>query len=330
MTTRRSVLKGLGCCAATLSLTGPGSAVASTQSGSLGQSVKSFQDELEDRGFTEYESLQDSGSSPDEEGEYNTRVYHKKEVTEQIREESEGEVERPGAVFFEQELTGDWEGSWEIDASLGEVSNETDYELSNTNNVDMSLFKINVPILSPKLDADYTKKNTTIENQTVEGGSSESESLVPPHAIGHIVSSYESLLLELGCDDLRYSDGLWQDMRAGKNWGKTFVAQDEEIDYSKSGVAMAHRTYNAEWDGAEKSLTEGVDGDIYNSHIDIRGYLSIESQGGEQHLAVGGFYINEDEVDFSTGPLSSPEVEVDGESLHEDLIQLMCSRELSE
>jgi hypothetical protein len=328
MTTRRSVLKGLGC-AATLSLTGAGSAVASTQSGSLGQSVRSFEEELEDRGFTDYELLQDSGSSPDGEGEYTTRVYHKEEVTEQIRDESEGEVERPGAVVFEQELTGDWEGSWTIDASLGKVSSETDYELSNTNNIDMSLFKINVPILSPRVDADYTKKNTTIENQTVEGGSSESENLVPAHAIGHIVSSYESLLLELGCNDLRYSGRLWQDMRAGKKWGKTFVAHDNEIDYSKSGVAMAHRTYNAEWDGAEKSLTEGVDDDVFNSHTDIRGYLSIESQGGDQHLAVGGFYINEDEVDFSTGPLSSPEVEVDGESLHEDIINLMRSRKLS-
>lgn len=100
MITRISVLKGLGC-AATLSLTGAGSAVSSTQSGSLGQSVRHFEEELKDRGFTEFESLQDSGSSPDEEGEYTTRVYHKEEVTEEIREESEGEVERPGAVFFE-------------------------------------------------------------------------------------------------------------------------------------------------------------------------------------------------------------------------------------
>lgn len=297
--------------------------------GSSTQTAGDFQTELDERGFTQYQpesvSLNEEGETPDGEGQYTTRVYHKEDLTSDIEEKSDGEITRPGAVFFEQELTGNWEGSWTIDASLGEVSSETQYEVHNTNNLDVSLFKISINLLSP--DVDYTKENTTIENQTV-GGESTSESLVPPRAISQIVRSFKVTLEECGCVDPRYSAGFWEDMKAGTTSGKTYVAHDDEIDYPKRGYATAHRTYNAEWEGTEGTF--GIGGDsVIDGHVDIRGYLSIENRGGESHLAVGGFYINEDNVEFDQGWTSrATEVEVDRDRRHDDILRLMRSRTL--
>lgn len=305
------------------SITGSASLVTAAPA----QANQGFTAELEEQGFSQYKpdsTLHNGdGNTPDGEGTYQTRTYHKVDLTSEIQEKSNGMVNRPGAVFFEQKLSGDWSGSWNINGSLGEVSSETKYEFKSTSNIDISLINIKFSPFSPTIHADYTKENTTIENQTV-GGDSGSESLVSPHAIGQITSTFENILLESGCMQLRYSEGLWRDMRAGES----YVAHDDEIDYVKSGFAMTHRTYNAEWQGAEASLTEGVDRDEFNNHVNVRAYLSIESRGGNTHLAVGGFYVNEEEVEFNTGLTSTPEVQTEGESVHNEIIQLMRSRTL--
>lgn len=329
MVSRRRFLTTVGAGVFASSLSQSGAAVAAP---AMSQS-EDFRTELEDRGFVEYSpsttSLIPEGETPDGEGQYSTRIYNKEALSAELREKSNREMTRPGAVFFEQELSGDWTGSWNVDASLGEVPEDTQYVLNNTNNIDLSLIRLNFAVFSPKVSADYTKKNTEIENQTV-GKDGDSESLVSKQAIGHIVSSFESLLLDLQCTQHRYADGLWQEMRAGQKMGKTFVAHDEEIDYSKPGHAMTHRTYNAEWKDAEDHLRERIDDDIFNTHVNIRGYLSIESRGGDRSLAVGGFYVNEDSVEFDHSlPSFDETVEIDSDGLQTDILQLMQARMLS-
>lgn len=119
-------------------------------------------------------------------------------------------------------------------------------------------------------------------------------------------------------------------MRVLKEFGKKAVGHTNEITrYSKPGYSMAHWTYNAKWKGAS-DWGESVDGDLYNSQVDIRGYLSVESRGGDRYLGVGGFYLNEDTIEFADGYLGSMDVELDPDTLQDELIELMQNTYLME
>lgn len=318
MTSRRRFLGSLGGAATTLKLIG--SAAATTEE-------SKFEKQLDKRGYVEYrpDDLGGKESTPDGEGSAVANVYHKKGLTKRIREKSDGEVNRPGAIMFTQELKGDWQGTWDFDASLGEVPSDTRFEANDTSiNFDL----IHIELMSNNdVGIDYSKESTTIEKQVVKDGS-KNKSLVSKRAIGYILSTYGGILLNCGCIQSRYTAGLWENMVAGSTFGDKYVAHSDPLDYSKGGYSTASRTYNAEWKGAEQHTTESYDSDPFNNHVNIRGYLSIESRGGDRTLGVGGFYLNEDSVEFSKGITSEAELEINEGGLQDDIIQLMMAREL--